>query len=60
MVIGRVGAVIAKYLLDIATLLIVRAADPEFVAVAETVLLVPTLTVPKSTDVLFNERAAVA
>lgn len=60
MVIGRVGAVTAKYLLDMATLLIVRAADPEFVAVAVTVLLVPTLTVPKSTDALFNESAAIA
>src|ERR1700758_2545836 len=44
---GRVGAVREKYLVEIATLLIVTEAVPEFVAVVLIVLLPPALTLPK-------------
>lgn len=44
---GRPGAVREKYWVEIATPLIITVADPEFVAVADRVLLVPAVTLPK-------------
>jgi len=46
---GRLSAVTAKYLLEIATLLMVSEAAPEFVALKVAVLLPPTATLPKLT-----------
>ena len=45
---GRLGALREKYLEEIATPLMVTAAEPEFVAVVDTVLLLPALTLPKA------------
>jgi hypothetical protein len=53
---GRLGAVSEKQLVEIAALLMVSDADPEFVAVAERVLLLPAVTVPKSSVVVGRER----
>lgn len=50
MVTGKLGALNAKYLVEMETLLMVTAAEPEFVAVVETVLLLPALTLPKAKD----------
>jgi len=44
---GRLGAFREKYLVEMATLLMVTAAGPEFVAVADRVLLLPAATLPK-------------
>jgi len=44
---GRLGAVREKYLVEIATPLTVTVAGPEFVAVAERVLVLPAATLPK-------------
>lgn len=52
MVTGKLGAVSVKYLVEMATLLIVTAAEPEFVAVVDRVLLLPALTLPKANDAL--------
>lgn len=54
-VIGRPGAVTAKYFVEIATLLMVAEAAPELVTVVETVLVLPALTLPKFTDVFAKE-----
>jgi hypothetical protein len=45
---GRLGALIAKYLVETDALEIVTDAFPEFVAVTVRVLLPPALTLPKS------------
>lgn len=55
MVIGRLGELREKYLVEIAMLLMVSDADPEFVAVVEMVLLVPVLTLPKFKEADVNE-----
>ena len=52
---GKLGAVSAKYLVEMATLLIVTAAEPEFVTVVDTVLLLPALTLPKAKDAFARE-----
>ena len=53
---GRVGAIKEKYGLEIETLLMVTEAGPEFVAVADRVLLLPAATLPKSRVVDCRER----
>ena len=55
MVTGRLGAVTWKYLLETATLLMVTAAEPEFVAVVDIVLLLPAFTLPKARDEFVTE-----
>jgi len=55
MVIGRLGELREKYLVEIAMLLMVSDADPEFVAVVEMVLLEPVLTLPKFKEADVNE-----
>ena len=55
MVIGRLGELREKYLVEIAMLVMVSDADPEFVAVVEMVLLVPVLTLPKFKEADVNE-----
>ena len=45
---GRLGALREKYLEEMATPLMVTAAEPEFVAVVDTVLLLPAWTLPKA------------
>jgi hypothetical protein len=55
MVTGRLGALRVKYLDEMATPLIVTAAEPEFVAVVDTVLLLPALTLPKVRDGFVTE-----
>lgn len=55
MVTGKLGAVSAKYLVEMATLLIVTEAEPVFVAVVDTVLLLPAFTLPKAKDALARE-----
>lgn len=52
---GKLGAVSTKYLVEMATLLIVTAAEPEFVTVVDTVLLLPALTLPKAKDAFARE-----
>ena len=47
---GRLGAASWKYLVEMATLLMVTAAEPEFVAVVDIVLLLPAFTLPKARD----------
>jgi hypothetical protein len=47
---GKLGAVSAKYFVEIAMLLMVTAGEPEFVAVVDIVLLLPALTLPKAKD----------
>ena len=46
-VIGRLGDIREKYLLEMAALLTVSDAFPEFVALTDTVLLLPLATLPK-------------
>jgi hypothetical protein len=46
---GKVGAVMVKYFEEIATLWMLIASDPEFVAVTVSVLLLPGATLPKLT-----------
>jgi len=53
---GRDVAESAKYLVEKVALLIVSEAEPEFVAVTETALLLPTATVPKFKELLLNVR----
>jgi hypothetical protein len=55
MVTGKLGALSEKYLVEMATLLIVTAVEPEFVAVVEIVLLLPALTLPKAKEVFAME-----
>jgi hypothetical protein len=55
-VIGRLGATREKYLVEIAALLTVTDAGPEFVAVTVRFLLLPAATLPKSRVVLRRER----
>jgi hypothetical protein len=57
MVIGRLGELREKYFVEIAMLLMVSDADPEFVAVVEMVLLEPVLTLPKFKEADVNESA---
>lgn len=52
---GKLGALSAKYLVEMATLLMVTAAEPEFVAVVDIVLLLPALTLPKANDEFARE-----
>jgi len=52
---GRLGETREKYGEDIAALLTVTDAGPEFVAVAVRVLLLPAATLPKSSVVLSRE-----
>lgn len=56
MVTGRLGAVIEKDLVVIASLLIVTGVFSEFVAVTVRVLLLPAATLPKLRVVLPNDR----
>lgn len=56
MVAGKLGAVTEKLLLDTVALLTVTAADPEFVAVTVTVLVVPATTLPKSMLAFARDR----
>jgi hypothetical protein len=53
---GRLGALIAKYLVDTDALEIVTDAFPEFVAVTVRVLLPPALTLPKSRLAFARDR----
>ena len=55
MVAGKLGALSAKYFVEMETLLIVTAAEPEFVTVVDTVLLLPALTLPKAKDPFASE-----
>jgi hypothetical protein len=55
MVIGRLGELREKLLVEIAMLLMVSDVDPEFVAVVEMVLLEPVLTLPKFKEADVNE-----
>ena len=55
MVIGRLGELREKYLVESAMLLMVSDADPVFVAVVEMVLLEPVLTLPKFKEADVNE-----
>src|ERR1700676_3757413 len=55
-VIGRLGATKEKYLVEIAALLTVTDAGPEFVPVAVRLLLLPAATLPKSRLVVSRER----
>jgi hypothetical protein len=50
MVTGRLGELRAKYLVETATLLMVTPAVPEFVAIVDTILLLPAFTLPKARD----------
>lgn len=52
---GRLGAVTWKYLVEMATLVMVTVAEPEFVAVVEIALLLPAFTLPKARDELVRE-----
>ena len=56
---GRLGAVREKYLVEAEALLIVTDVVPEFVAVTVRVLLLPAVTLPKSTLRLPKEREPV-
>ena len=56
MVAGKLGAVIEKLALDTVALLMVTAADPEFVAVTVSVLVTPATTLPKSMLAFARER----
>ena len=53
---GRLGAFREKYLVEILTLLIVTDAGPELVAVADRVLLLPAVTLPKFRVAVARER----
>jgi len=53
---GRLGAVSEKQLAEIAAPLIVTDAEPEFVAVADRVLLLPAVTLPKFSVAVGRER----
>lgn len=53
---GRLGETREKYLVEIVTLLTVTDAGPEFVAVAVRVLLLPSVTLPKSSVAFSRER----
>lgn len=55
-VIGRLGEIREKYLVEIEALLTVSDAGPEFVAVTVRVLLLPAATLPKSRLVDSRER----
>lgn len=55
MITGRLGELRLKYLVETATLLMVTAAEPEFVAVVDIVLLLPAFTLPKLRDGLVRE-----
>ena len=52
---GKVGALSAKYLVEMETLLMVTAAEPEFITVVDTVLLLPAFTLPKARDPFARE-----
>ncbi len=56
MVAGKVGAVTEKLALETFALLTVTAADPEFVAVKVSVLVVPATTLPKSMLAFARDR----
>jgi hypothetical protein len=47
---GTLGEVMEKYFVEIATLLILIAAVPEFVALTVTLLVLPGATLPKASD----------
>jgi hypothetical protein len=53
---GRVGDVNAKYLLEMASALMLNGAFPEFVALTMRVLLMPGATLPKFKAELARER----
>jgi hypothetical protein len=53
---GRLGALIAKYLVDTDALEMLTDALPEFVAITVRVLLPPALTLPKSRLAFARER----
>ena len=53
---GRVGALNEKYLLEIVALLTVMEAVPVLVAVMVSVLLVPAVTLPKSSVAVLNDK----
>jgi hypothetical protein len=55
-VIGRLGAIREKYWVEIAALLTLTDAGPEFVAVTVRVLLLPAVTLPKSRVAVSRER----
>jgi len=55
MVTGRLSALRVKTLVEMETLLMVTAAEPEFFAVVETVLLLPAVTLPKVRDGFVRE-----
>lgn len=56
MVVGKAGAVTAKLLSETVALLTVTAADPEFVAVMLSVLVVPATMLPKFRLVLARDK----
>lgn len=56
MVSGREVEASAKYLVEKLALVMVSEAEPEFVAVTETALLAPTVTLPKFKELLLKVR----
>ena len=55
-VVGKLGAVTEKLLLETVALLTVTDADPEFVTVTASVLVVPATTLPKSRLAFASDR----
>lgn len=56
---GKLGAVTEKFAFDTVALLMVTAADPEFVAVTVSVLVAPVITLPKSMLAFARDRSPI-